>query len=191
MVVESVSVLGFRNLASFRGRARIRRQPPLGLERCGQDESARGHVHGAGRDGRAAPATTARRSRSASRSREPRRSSPTIATAARSSARSPAPTAGAIWSTAPRRPPRAPSSARRWRSSCPTGWRLIKGPPANRRNHLDGFWTALWPSRAETRRRYSRALAQRNALLGRIRAAARRRPPSTPGTPSLRRPGSS
>lgn len=47
---------------------------------------------------------------------------------------------------------------------------LIKGPPANRRNHLDGFWTALWPSRADTRRRYSRALAQRNALLGRIRA---------------------
>ncbi len=47
---------------------------------------------------------------------------------------------------------------------------LVKGPPANRRNHLDGFWTALWPTRAETRRRYSRALAQRNALLGRIRA---------------------
>ncbi len=47
---------------------------------------------------------------------------------------------------------------------------LIKGPPANRRNHLDGFCAALWPSRAETRKRYSRALAQRNALLGRIRA---------------------
>ena len=46
---------------------------------------------------------------------------------------------------------------------------LIKGPPANRRNHLDGFWSALWPARAETRRRYSRALAQRNALLSRIR----------------------
>lgn len=47
---------------------------------------------------------------------------------------------------------------------------LVKGPPANRRSHLDGFWTALWPSRAESRKRYSRALAQRNALLGRIRA---------------------
>ena len=47
---------------------------------------------------------------------------------------------------------------------------LIKGPPATRRSHLDGFWTALWPSRAESRRRYSRALAQRNSLLGRIRA---------------------
>jgi DNA replication and repair protein RecF len=47
---------------------------------------------------------------------------------------------------------------------------LVKGPPAGRRSHLDGFWTALWPSRAESRRRYSRALAQRNALLGRIRA---------------------
>jgi DNA replication and repair protein RecF len=47
---------------------------------------------------------------------------------------------------------------------------LIKGPPAERRNHLDGFCAALWPARAEQRRRYSRALAQRNALLGRIRA---------------------
>jgi DNA replication and repair protein RecF len=49
---------------------------------------------------------------------------------------------------------------------------LVKGPPANRRSHLDGFWTALWPSRSESRRRYSKALAQRNALLGRIRAGA-------------------
>jgi DNA replication and repair protein RecF len=49
---------------------------------------------------------------------------------------------------------------------------LVKGPPANRRSHLDGFWAALWPSRAESRKRYSRALAQRNALLGRIRGGA-------------------
>jgi len=49
---------------------------------------------------------------------------------------------------------------------------LVKGPPAGRRSHLDGFCAALWPGRAETRRRYSRALAQRNALLGRIRAGA-------------------
>ncbi|MGH2987853.1 MAG: AAA family ATPase, partial [Solirubrobacterales bacterium] len=49
---------------------------------------------------------------------------------------------------------------------------LVKGPPAGRRAHLDGFCAALWPSRTETRRRYSRALAQRNALLGRIRAGA-------------------
>ena len=47
---------------------------------------------------------------------------------------------------------------------------LIKGPPAERRNHLDGFCAALWPGRVEQRRRYSRALAQRNALIGRIRA---------------------
>jgi DNA replication and repair protein RecF len=47
---------------------------------------------------------------------------------------------------------------------------LVKGPPAERRNHLDGFCAAIWPARAEHRRRYSRALAQRNALLGRIRA---------------------
>jgi DNA replication and repair protein RecF len=47
---------------------------------------------------------------------------------------------------------------------------LIKGPPANRRAHLDRFVAALWPARAEARRSYSRALAQRNALLGRMRA---------------------
>jgi DNA replication and repair protein RecF len=47
---------------------------------------------------------------------------------------------------------------------------LVKGPPTGRRAHLDGFCAALWPARSQTRRRYSRALAQRNALLGRIRA---------------------
>ncbi len=49
---------------------------------------------------------------------------------------------------------------------------LVKGPPSGRRAHLDGFCAALWPSRAETRRRYSRALAQRNALLSRVRSGA-------------------
>jgi DNA replication and repair protein RecF len=47
---------------------------------------------------------------------------------------------------------------------------LIKGPPAARRSHLDRFVAAVWPARAETRRGYGRALAQRNALLGRVRA---------------------
>jgi DNA replication and repair protein RecF len=47
---------------------------------------------------------------------------------------------------------------------------LVKGAPAARRAHLDQFVAALWPSRAETRSAYSRALAQRNALVARIRA---------------------
>jgi DNA replication and repair protein RecF len=47
---------------------------------------------------------------------------------------------------------------------------LLKGPPALRRAHLDQVVTAIWPSRAQTRREYSRVLAQRNALLARIRA---------------------
>ena len=42
---------------------------------------------------------------------------------------------------------------------------LVKGPPANRRSHLDRLGGALWPARAEARRRYGRALAQRNAPL--------------------------
>jgi DNA replication and repair protein RecF len=47
---------------------------------------------------------------------------------------------------------------------------LVKGPPALRRAHLDQVVAALWPSRVATRRAYAGALAQRNALLGRIRA---------------------
>ena len=47
---------------------------------------------------------------------------------------------------------------------------LITGTPSLRRAHLDQVVAALWPSRTETRRSYSAALAQRNALLGRIRA---------------------
>jgi DNA replication and repair protein RecF len=46
---------------------------------------------------------------------------------------------------------------------------LVKGAPAARRAHLDQVVAALWPSRAETRTAYSRALAQRNALVARIR----------------------
>ncbi|MHB8693708.1 MAG: DNA replication/repair protein RecF [Solirubrobacteraceae bacterium] len=47
---------------------------------------------------------------------------------------------------------------------------LVKGAPALRRAHLDQFVTALWPARAGTRRTYSQTLAQRNALIARIRA---------------------
>jgi DNA replication and repair protein RecF len=46
---------------------------------------------------------------------------------------------------------------------------LVKGPPALRRSHLDQVVAALWPSRVATRRAYSQALAQRNALLSRVR----------------------
>jgi DNA replication and repair protein RecF len=47
---------------------------------------------------------------------------------------------------------------------------LVKGPPAPRRAHLDRLIAAIWPLRVATRRAYSRALAQRNALLTGIRA---------------------
>ncbi len=46
---------------------------------------------------------------------------------------------------------------------------LVKGAPAGRRAHLDHFVAALWPARAGTRPQYARAMAQRNAQLGRIR----------------------
>jgi DNA replication and repair protein RecF len=47
---------------------------------------------------------------------------------------------------------------------------LVKGPPAERRAHLDGFITARWPARSQLRKRYGQALAQRNALLSRLSA---------------------
>ena len=45
---------------------------------------------------------------------------------------------------------------------------LIKGAPAERRAHLDGFFAARWPARSELRKRYGQSLAQRNALLSRL-----------------------
>ncbi len=48
---------------------------------------------------------------------------------------------------------------------------LVKGPPAERRAHLDAFAAALRPARAELRKRFGQALAQRNALLARLSAA--------------------
>jgi DNA replication and repair protein RecF len=49
---------------------------------------------------------------------------------------------------------------------------LIKGAPSLRRAHLDQLVSALWPARVATRRAYAQSLAQRNALIARIRAGA-------------------
>jgi DNA replication and repair protein RecF len=46
---------------------------------------------------------------------------------------------------------------------------LVKGAPSGRRAHLDQLVAALWPTRSGNRAQYTRALAQRNALLSRIR----------------------
>jgi DNA replication and repair protein RecF len=46
---------------------------------------------------------------------------------------------------------------------------LVKGPPALRRSHLDRLVAALWPVRAAARGEYAKVLAQRNALLSRMR----------------------
>jgi DNA replication and repair protein RecF len=47
---------------------------------------------------------------------------------------------------------------------------LVKGPPAERRAHLDGFIAARWTARAQLRQRFGQALAQRNALVARLAA---------------------
>ena len=49
---------------------------------------------------------------------------------------------------------------------------LVKGPPAERRAHLDRFVAARWPARAGLRQRFGQALAQRNALVARLSAGA-------------------
>jgi DNA replication and repair protein RecF len=49
---------------------------------------------------------------------------------------------------------------------------LVKGAPASRRAHLDQLVTALWPARADDKAAYSKALAQRNALVARVRAGS-------------------
>ena len=68
---------------------------------------------------------------------------------------------------------------------------LVKGPPALRRSHVDQVVAAMWPGRSATRRAYGQALAQRNALLARVRSGPRRRrarcrrgTPSSPATAS-------
>ncbi|HVY79274.1 MAG TPA: DNA replication and repair protein RecF [Solirubrobacterales bacterium] len=47
---------------------------------------------------------------------------------------------------------------------------LIKGPPSERRAHLDGFIAARWPSRSGLRQRFGQTLAQRNAMVARVAA---------------------
>ncbi len=49
---------------------------------------------------------------------------------------------------------------------------LIKGAPSLRRAHLDQLVAGLWPARVATRRAYHQSLAQRNALIARIRSGA-------------------
>jgi DNA replication and repair protein RecF len=49
---------------------------------------------------------------------------------------------------------------------------LLKGAPTLRRAHLDQVVAAIWPARAAIRRDYARVLAQRNALLSRIRSGS-------------------
>jgi DNA replication and repair protein RecF len=49
---------------------------------------------------------------------------------------------------------------------------LIKGAPSLRRAHLDQLVAALWPARVANRRAYAQSLAQRNALIARIRSGA-------------------
>ncbi|HEX6459138.1 MAG TPA: DNA replication and repair protein RecF [Thermoleophilaceae bacterium] len=66
---------------------------------------------------------------------------------------------------------------------------LVKGAPALRRAHLDQVVAALWPARATARAEYSRALAQRNALIARIRAGSARRDLLDPWDSELARHG--
>jgi DNA replication and repair protein RecF len=52
----------------------------------------------------------------------------------------------------------------------PDRLQLVKGSPAHRRAHLDRLCGAIWPARADLRSRFGRTLAQRNALVQRIKS---------------------
>jgi DNA replication and repair protein RecF len=49
---------------------------------------------------------------------------------------------------------------------------LVKGPAGGRRARLDDLVQTVWPARRAARASYARALAQRNALIGRVRAGS-------------------
>lgn len=49
---------------------------------------------------------------------------------------------------------------------------LVQGSPQGRRGHIDQLVAALWPTRSAARSQYSKALAQRNALLHRASSPA-------------------
>jgi DNA replication and repair protein RecF len=49
---------------------------------------------------------------------------------------------------------------------------LVKGPAGARRARMDDLLATVWPARRASRASYAKALAQRNALIGRIRARA-------------------
>ena len=66
---------------------------------------------------------------------------------------------------------------------------LVRGGPSLRRAHLDQFAAALRPALADLRAAYARALAQRNALVGRNRAGVAAAACSTPGIAELARHG--
>jgi DNA replication and repair protein RecF len=66
---------------------------------------------------------------------------------------------------------------------------LVKGPPAVRRSHLDQLVAALWPTRVATRRSYAQTLAQRNALISRIRSHGMGRQALEPWDQQLARHG--
>ena len=66
---------------------------------------------------------------------------------------------------------------------------LVKGPAGVRRAHLDDLVAALWPARRSTRASYTRALAQRNSLLGRVRAGHAPQSALTPWDRELARHG--
>src|SRR6266480_868458 len=54
----------------------------------------------------------------------------------------------------------------------PDRLQLVKGSPAHRRAHLDRLCGAIWPARADLRKRFGRTLAQRNALVAQLRGGS-------------------
>ena len=172
MRVAALQTLGFRNLAP--GRLDLGEGITLlwGPNGAGKTNAARGHLPGAQRtlqpDPKRAGSDRLRPAAGPDRGRGGR----TAARHTSSCGRWIGPAIAATSSTTAPRRRSTRSFAPRWRSSCPTAWRWSRARrPCGGRTWIASC-AALWPARAEARRRYGRALAQRNALLGRVRSGA-------------------
>ena len=174
-----------------RARAATRDESALGAERRRQDEPARGDLHGARRplvpDPRRSRDDRVRRLAGAGRGGRPGpRARPTFLLSVTRGE-------GAATSSTARRPtPDAASLRPALSVFMPDRLALVKGPPAERRTHLDGFCAALWPARAEhAPALLARARPAQRAARPDPRRARARRLARCLGCASSRPPGSS
>ena len=172
MLVETVELRGFRNLADGRTEARPEPYGAARAERGRQDEPPRGAVLRALRPLLPRPAPSARRSASASPSPGSRSWSPhgperrTFRAAVSRDEGRTRTLDGSV--AGPGAAAKRPALA----LFMPDRLALVKGAPAARRAHLDRLVPALWPARAELRARFGARWPSATPSLARVRGGA-------------------